>query len=370
MSDPETTKVSLRGLAESIRNNLNPHPASQKQENVPVMDNEALAGMQHKYQETVLFFPTEGQFCHSFCTYCFRWAQFTSVGSSQQFQSKDPFGLRQYVSQHPQLKDVLFTGGDPMVMPAATLARYITPLLDDTPSLSHLSTIRIGTKSFSYWPYRYLSDADSPLLLRLFEQVVRAGKHLTIQAHFSHPMELENAAVQEAIRVVRMTGAQIRCQGPLVRHVNDNADAWARMWNLETRLGCVPYYMFVERDTGAHHYFSVPLSRAFDIFSTAYASLAGTARTVRGPSMSTAAGKIGIVGIENIAGQKVFVLKFWQARNPAWTKKLFFAEFDDKATWLDDLRAAWAEEKWFWEEEYRRIGELSRKGSSGQLNFS
>lgn len=185
----------------------------------------------------------QGQFCHSFCTYCFRWAQFTSVGSPQQFRSNDALALRQYVSQHPQIKDVLFTGGDPMVMPAATLTRYIRPLLDSIPSLSHLSTIRIGTKSFSYWPYRYLSDTDSTLLLRLFEEVVRAGKHLTIQAHFSHPIELENPVVQEAMRVVRMTGAQIRGQGPLVRHVNDNADAWARMWNLQTGLGSVPYYM-------------------------------------------------------------------------------------------------------------------------------
>lgn len=54
-------------------------------------------GMQHKYRETLLFFATEAQYCHSFCTYCFRWAQFTAVGSSQQFASKDSKKLRDYL---------------------------------------------------------------------------------------------------------------------------------------------------------------------------------------------------------------------------------------------------------------------------------
>lgn len=54
-------------------------------------------GMQHKYRETLLFFATEAQYCYSFCTYCFRWAQFTAVGSSQQFASKDSKKLRDYL---------------------------------------------------------------------------------------------------------------------------------------------------------------------------------------------------------------------------------------------------------------------------------
>jgi L-lysine 2,3-aminomutase len=150
--------------------------------------------------------------------------------------------LRRYVAQHPEVKDVLFTGGDPMVMPAHVLRRYIAPLLNGQDT-GHLATVRIGTKSLSYWPYRYLSDPDSRALLDLFAEITAAGKHLTIQAHFTHPREVESPAVQEAIRVIRMTGAQIRCQSPLVRHGNDHADTWRRMWDLETRLGAVPYYM-------------------------------------------------------------------------------------------------------------------------------
>ncbi|HEB98981.1 MAG TPA: lysine 2,3-aminomutase, partial [Thiotrichales bacterium] len=66
----------LRTLAREIRAGLNPHPAGQLQLNVPRLDGEPLPGMQHKYRETVLFFPSQGQVCHSYCTFCFRWAQF------------------------------------------------------------------------------------------------------------------------------------------------------------------------------------------------------------------------------------------------------------------------------------------------------
>jgi 4Fe-4S single cluster domain len=186
----------------------------------------------------------QGQFCHSFCTYCFRWAQFTSVGSDQQFQSQDAEQLLRYLIKHPHITDVLFTGGDPMVMSAEVLRRYIVPILQSS-ELPHLDTIRIGTKSLAYWPYRYLTDPDAKALLELFAEIVASGRHLAFQAHFSNPRELETPIVQEAMRMIRMTGAQIRTQSPLIRNVNDNAETWANMWRLQTRLGAVPYYMSV-----------------------------------------------------------------------------------------------------------------------------
>ena len=63
------------------------------------------------------------------------------------------------------VRDVLFTGGDPMVMSTKQLERYIDPLLQD-PTLNHLRTIRIGTKSLAYWPYRYVTNDDADDLLR------------------------------------------------------------------------------------------------------------------------------------------------------------------------------------------------------------
>jgi L-lysine 2,3-aminomutase len=256
-----------------------------------------------------------------------------------------------------------------MVMSSSALRRYLEPLLYSSKT-AHVSTIRIGTKSLSFWPYRYTTDPDASKVLRLFSEIVHAGKHLTIQAHFSHPRELYSPAVREATKLIRMTGANIRCQTPLIRHVNDDADTWTQMWNFQTRLGMIPYYMFVERDTGASPYFSVPLHRAYSIFSKAYARSSGTTRTVRGPSMSASPGKIGILGIETIAGEQVFLLKFFQARDPAWMGKVFFAKFDSRATWFDHLEPAFGEPSFFFEEGYREIVRRSSESSSGQLEHS
>ena len=164
------------------------------------------------------------------------------MGSSQQFKSNEALFLRHYLLQHPQVTDVLFTGGDPMVMSVASLRKYIRPLITE-PNIPNLNTVRIGTKSLSYWPMRYVSDPDSKDILDLFTEVSKAGKQLAIQAHFSHPRELQSPVVLEAIRLIRMTGAQIRCQAPLIRNVNDHSDIWVEMWTTQSRLGLIPYYM-------------------------------------------------------------------------------------------------------------------------------
>ncbi|MFQ5771016.1 MAG: lysine 2,3-aminomutase, partial [bacterium] len=114
-------------------------------------------------------------------------------------------------------------------------------------------------------------------------------------------------------------------------------------------LGCIPYYMFVVRDTGAQHFFEIPLVKAWRIFKAAYEKVSGLARTVRGPSMSTDPGKIQITGINEIDGQKVFVLNMLQARNSDLVRRTFFADFDAKAMWLDDLKPAFGKEKFLFE---------------------
>ena len=109
--------------------------------------------------------------------------------------------------------------------------------------------------------------------------------------------------------------------------------------------------MFVERDTGAQDYFAVPLEKAWKIFDKAYQNVSGICRTVRGPSMSCTPGKVHIIGITEVMGEKVLVLKMIQGRNHDWVNKPFFAKYDPKAIWLDDLVPAFGEEKFFFEDE-------------------
>jgi L-lysine 2,3-aminomutase len=227
-----------------------------------------------------------------------------------------------------------------MIMGAGVLRHYIEPLLD--PRLDHIESIRIGTKSLAYWPQRFVTDPDADDTLRLFEEVAATGKTLAFMAHFSHPRELEPELVAAAVGRIRSTGAIIRTQAPLIRTINDDAQVWRDMWRAHLRLGMVPYYMFVERDTGPQGYFAVPLARAYDIFRDAYSSVSGLCRTVRGPSMSATPGKVCIDGVAEIAGQQVFALHMIQARDPSLVGRPFFAQFDPEAVWLSDLRPAFA----------------------------
>jgi len=335
--------------ANEIRfNKLNPHPAGQMTHNVPELDGEKLSGVQHKYRETVLFFPAQGQTCHAYCTYCFRWAQFVGI-QELKFESRQVERFVEYLKRHKFVTDVLFTGGDPMIMKARALREYIEPLLG--PGLEHIRDIRIGTKALSYWPQRFVTDDDADDVLSLYEQVVKSGKHLAIMAHFTHPREMSTEIVREAIRRVRDTGAEIRMQAPIVHPINDNPETWATMWREGVKLGMIPYYMFVERDTGPKNYFEVPLVRAQQIFRQAYEQVSGLARTVRGPSMSAWPGKVRVVGTAKIKGEWVIVLEFLQGRNPDWIGRPFFAKYDPEATWLDQLQPAFGEEKFFFEVE-------------------
>ena len=327
----------IQAAAHEVRMRLNPHPAGQLALNVPAVGEEPLPGVQHKYPETVLVFPKQGQTCHAYCTYCFRWAQFVDEPDLKMATS-DIDRVADYLRAHPEVTSVLITGGDPMIMGAGVLRRYIEPLLG--PGLEHIESVRIGTKSLAYWPQRFVTDPDADDTLRLFEQVEQAGKSLALMAHFSHPRELEPQMVDTAVRRIRSAGGIIRTQAPLIRTINDDARTWAQMWRTQLRMGMVPYYMFIERDTGPQGYFAVPLARAAELYRDAYSTVSGLCRTVRGPSMSATPGKVCVDGITEIAGEKVFALHMIQARDPSLVGRPFFARYDPQAVWLTDLEPA------------------------------
>jgi len=343
-------KKEIQKVANDIRLQLNPHPAGQMELNVPQLkDGTKLYGMQHKYDETCLFFPSQSQTCHAYCSFCFRWPQFVGM-DEMKFAMREGEQLVQYLKEHPEISDVLFTGGDPMIMKASMFSVYTDALLDA--KLPNLKTIRIGTKAVSYWPYKFLTDSDADETLKNFKKIVESGTHLAIMAHFNHLTELSTDPIKEAVKRIRNTGAEIRTQSPLLAHINDDANMWAKMWQKQVSLGCIPYYMFVVRDTGAQHYFGVPLVKAEKIFRSAFRQVSGLARTVRGPSMSATPGKVHVLGVSEINGQKVIVLHLLQGRESEWVGVPFFAKYDENAIWLDDLKPAFGE-KFFFEDDLK-----------------
>lgn len=321
-----------RELVGRLRSDLNPHPSGQQEHNVPVVDGQRVDGVQHKYEQTALYFPSQGQTCHAYCTYCFRWAQF--IGDPDlRFSASSPDPFVGYLQRHPEVHDVLVTGGDSMIMSTARLRQHLEPLL----TLPTVRTIRFGTKALAYWPARFTTDADADDLLRLIEEIVATGRTVAVMAHMSHPRELHTDLARWAVERLRSSGALIYCQAPLMAHINDDADTWADLWKSEVAVGAVPYYMFMARDTGPQEYFKVPMPRAWQIFTEAYRQLPGLSRTVRGPVMSAAPGKVLVDGIEGEPGNHIATLRFEQARDASLVGRPFRAHCPDDAGWLDDV---------------------------------
>merc|ERR1719217_79963 len=325
----------LKEVVEEIREDLNPHPAGQKELNAP--KKAELTGVQHKYSETVLFFAAAAQTCHAYCTYCFRWAQF--IGDSDlRFAQKDAGTLFDYIAEHEEVSDILFTGGDPMFMKTKLVASYFEPFKDPT-FLPHIKNIRIGTRALTFWPQRFTTDADADELMELLREVKEVGgRHVAIMSHLGHVRELQTDKVRQAIHRLRQeAGVIIRSQSPIMRGINDDAEVWAEKWREEVRLGIIPYYMFMARDTGAQSFFSVGLAEGQALYADAIRSTSGLCRTARGPSMSCTPGKVEVTGVQEIFGQPAFVLRFLQCRDEEWIGKTFFAKYDPKAVWFDDL---------------------------------
>lgn len=337
-------KMTIRKSVDRIRLELNPNPAGQ-QYNVPEMNGVRLDGIQHKYRQTMLVFPAQGQTCHAYCTFCFRWPQFAL--NDFKFSLKDASKMVLYLEAHPEITDILFTGGDPAVMRTSHFEHYFNAILES--KASNVRSIRIGTKALTYWPYRFTTDSDAPELLQLFKKTIDRGINISIMAHLNHPRAMQPKAVKDAIANLIKIGVQIRSQSPIMKNINDKPAIWSEMWREQVNLGIIPYYMFIARDTGAQDYFAVSLNRAWKIYTEAYKNVSGLCRTVRGPSMSCEPGKIHIIGVANIHGEKVFVMKFIQARDERWVNQPFFAKYDPDAVWISDLIPAFGEDNFFFE---------------------
>lgn len=335
--DQNLSEDELYEVVNSVRLEMNPHPAQQLT-NIPQLNGEKLPGVQHKYRDIVLFFPTQGQSCHAHCTFCFRWPQFTKQ-LDLQFSMREIDKVIEYIREHEFVHELLFTGGDPMIMSPAVLSGYVDKVIDA--KIPNLDTIRFGTKALTYWPFTFLPsyNEEAEEMLNMFRRITDSGMHLSIMAHFNHPVELENEALQEAIANIRETGAQIRTQAPVLNHINNSSQLWADMWTKQVNLGLVPYYMFIERETGPYEYFQVPLAEVYNIYSEAIRLTGSLAKTVTAPVMSAAKGKVQILGVVDnpLDGKKYFILQYARHRDYSKTFKPFLVEYDEKATWVDQL---------------------------------
>ena len=347
----------------------NPHDGNQ-QLNKPWFVNdegkvEFLEGSQHKYPQCQLVFDTSTQNCFAFCTYCFRHAQVR--GDQDMFIQEDVKQIHRYLKGHPEVTDMLITGGDGGFMPASRFEQYVRPIIED-PELSHIRTIRLGSRSLTFHPEMILSSNYNKML-ELFDLLYDNGIQMAWMAHFSTPREILNPRTLAAIRRLKAHHVFVRSQSPMMNHIslfNDektgrvdverSAQNWIDLANILAMLGVGFHSMYCARPTGEHHYFTAPLADVEKVFSRIYHSLSSINRPSRHISMTISAGKLSIMGTAVVNGEKCFALQFTESRNMEWMGRVFLAKYDEKQNKVDLLKPL-DTEKYFFQDELKEIEE-------------
>ena len=276
-------------------------------------------GVQHKYVDTVLLLCNE--VCGAYCRYCFRKRLF--MDENDEATNDVTEGLR-YIAEHPEVTNVLLTGGDPLLMST----RRLVEIFDALRAIPHVQIIRIGSKMPAFDPYRVLRDPD---LQAAFRKYSTRDQRIYLMAHFDHPRELTDLAIEGIDTCIR-NGVICVNQCPLIRGINDDPWVLAEMYAKLSYIGCPPYYLFQGRPTAGNEPYELPLVQGWSIFQQALTRGSGLARRAR-YCMSHETGKVEVLGID---AEHVY-LRYHQAKFPGDLGRFFIRRRNDEAYWLDQL---------------------------------
>jgi KamA family protein len=279
-------------------------------------------GVEHKYKDTALLLVND--VCGAYCRYCFRKRLFMDDNDEV---VRDVSGGLEYIRAHPEISNVLLTGGDPLIMSTSKLEPVIRQLRE----IPHVQIIRIGSKMPAFNPFRILNDAS---LRKMFETYSTPEKRIYVMAHFNHPRELTKEALQ-GIDLLLRSGAIVVNQSPLIRGINDDSGTLAQLFAKLSFIGVPPYYIFQCRPTEGNKAYSVPIEQAYEIFTDAQSRVSGLAKRARF-SMSHVTGKIEVAAMTS----EHIVFKYHRAANPENIGHVMIFQRNAGAHWFDDYPEA------------------------------
>lgn len=280
-------------------------------------ENTIMQGLQHKYKSTSLILVTNA--CFMYCRHCFR-KRFVGL-SHDEINSRREETI-QYLREHPEISNVLLTGGDSFMLSNNQIELYLKELAE----IEHLDFIRFGTRAPVVMPERITTDHE---LLEILEKYNKL-KTINIVTHYNHPKELTEESL-EAIKALQAAGLRVLNQSVLLKGVNTDATIIKELIQKLTRNGIQPYYMFQCRPVKAvKETFEIPLAEGYDLIEEAKAGLSGPAKHFRF-AMSHPRGKIEMVG--KTEDQMIF--RFIQAKNTEDIGKTFIKEINPKGRWFD-----------------------------------
>lgn len=282
-------------------------------------DNTVIQGMQHKYAQTALILSTNQ--CAMYCRHCFR-KRLVGMPSNEIAQKLPE--MASYVQNHPEINNILISGGDAFMNTDSLLRRYLETF---TP-IPNIQYIRFGTRIPVVLPARITEDRELQDLLKEYCRI----RQIIIVTQFNHPKELSEEA-GEAVRLLRNCGCIVRNQTVLLKGINDEPSVLAALLNGLVEIGVIPYYVFQCRPVrGVKNQFQVPIRDGVRIIDAAKSMMSGQAKGFR-YAMSHPRGKIEIIG-EMPDGSVLF--KFHQAKYKTDASRLFMQQLSETQAWLPD----------------------------------
>ncbi len=277
-------------------------------------------GLEHKYEYTALLLVND--VCGAYCRFCFRKRLFME-GNDEVV--RDVSAGLEYIRNHPEINNVLLTGGDPLLMSTRKLESIISELR----KIEHVRIIRIGSKMPAFNPYRILNDLD---LLEMFEKYSLDDRKIYLIAHFNHPRELTPEAIR-AMNLVQKAGVITVNQTPLLRGINDDPEVLAKLFNELSFIGVPPYYVFQNRPVAGNKMFAVPIEEGLEIFEQARMKGSGLAKRAR-YVMSHTTGKIEILGMTE---EHIF-FRYHRSADPEMKARIMVFRRNPEAYWFDDYQ--------------------------------
>lgn len=277
-----------------------------------------LPGLEHKYDQTALLLVSD--LCAGYCRYCFRKRLFMKATEEV---ARDVTADIAYISRHPEITNVLLSGGDPLILATSRLEHFIRQIR----GIGHVQIVRIGTKVPAYNPYRIIDDPSLPEMIRRYSM---AQKRIYIVTQFNHPRELTPVAV-EGLDLLHQAGAVLANQTPLLRGINDDPRVLAELFRNLSYAGNAPYYLFQCRPTLGNRHFVVPVEEGYGIFEQAKTHCSGLAKRST-YAMSHASGKIAVVGLDD----EFIYFKYHQAAKHEDIGKFMVFRRNPEAVWFDD----------------------------------
>jgi lysine 2,3-aminomutase len=213
-------------------------------------------GLTHKYPDRVLFL-VSGR-CAMYCRFCNRKRKVGGPGMVTKESIRE--GLR-YIRSNKSIRDVLLSGGDPLMLPDAELFR----ILSEIRAILHVEIIRIGTRVPCTLPQRV-----TPALV----QMLKGFQPLYINTHFNHPREITPESAL-ACSLLADAGIPLGCQTVLLKGVNDDAEVMKELMKRLVAIRVRPYYLFqADLVRGTSHFWTA-LKQGIDIMSALQGHVSG-----------------------------------------------------------------------------------------------